>query len=136
MRLGVLAEDGSAPDAVVTVVSSGEGTSVIPGTQMAEGYTSGPSVTGDTLVCPPGYPYDYGIHDCSGYAGSPADTTTQQLQADIDACQSGGWVWDEALRRCIYPTQTTAGQLISGIPNSALLIAGGVLLFALIAGKK
>ncbi len=134
----MLAADGTV-DAVV-VVAGGAGNDpstldpggIVPGENASGGYTTGPSQTGDTLMCPPGFPYDYVIHDCHGYAGSAQDVTSQQRQADYDVCGSGGGVWDETLNRCVMPSSS----LISGIPNSALVIAGGILLVTLIAGRR
>jgi len=133
MRLGVLAADS-------TIVIQGPlppvqdpSLDVIPGTEQSGGYTSGPSTSGDTLMCPPGFPYDYTIHDCHNYAGSAQDVLAQQRQASYDVCASGGGTWSEALNRCVMPGTPS---LISGIPNSALMIAGGILLVALIAGRR
>lgn len=132
MKLGVLSL-GDAPDMVLTIQGGGDpSVEIVPGEQMSGGYTSGPSTSGDTLMCPPGFPYDYSIHDCHGYAGSAQDVASQNQQASFDVCGSGGGMWSEALNRCVMPST----GLVSGIPNSALMIAGGILLVALIAGKR
>lgn len=130
MRMGVL----SAADITGTISSVGAGTAQ-PVT------TYGPNVAGDTLSCPPGYPYDPGIKDCLGYAGSPADVAAQEAQALIDACASGGGSWNLGTNSCVMPGGGSVpvivpSSLIPGIPNAALYIAGGVVLFALFAGKR
>lgn len=143
MRIGVLGVavssggtigGATAPPITGTIVSSDNNSGIIPGTQLSNGYTSGPSVTGDTLVCPPGYPYDYTIHDCSGYAGSPADKAALELQASIDVCISGGGMWDGA--KCVSPVNAHANQLISGIDNTVLYATGGILLLMIFMGAR
>lgn len=140
MKLGVLslgqvglAAGALPPDMVLTVQNDPTVEMIVPGTEVSGGYTTGPSTSGDTLMCPPGFPYDYSIHDCHGYAGSAQDVASQNQQASFDVCGSNGGVWSEALNRCVMPG---AGQLISGIPNSALAIAGGILVLAMVMGKR
>lgn len=140
MRIGVLS--ATTPDITGTIVSGGnQDTGIIPGTQLSGGATSGPTVSGDTLVCPPGYPYDYNIHDCSKYSGSPVDTAQLTLQASIDVCTSGGGTWDSVNNVCVPSTPAAsqapaANQLISGIDNTVLYAAGGLLLLMIFMGAR
>lgn len=123
------------PDITGTIVSGDGNTGIVPGTQLPGGFTTGPSVTGDTLMCPPGFPYDYTIHDCSNYAGSPADRAALELQASIDVCLSGGGTWNGA--QCVspqVPVQNT--QLITGIDNRVLYAAGALLLLMTFMGGR
>lgn len=126
MRMGVLAADITG-----TVVSAGAGTAS-PNT------TYGLDVNGNTLACPPGYPYDPGTKDCIG--NNPADVAALEAQALMDACTSGGGTWNLGTNSCVTPggpaQVIVPSSLIAGIPNAALYIAGGLLLFALMAGKK
>lgn len=131
MRLGVLAADSTLM--VTGPLPPTQDPNIVPGQSMSGGYTSGPSSSGDTLMCPPGYPYDYVIHDCHGYAGSPADVAAQTQQAGYDACASGGGTWDPTLSRCVMPG---SGQWITGIPNGALYVAGAILALTLFMGKR
>lgn len=123
MRIGVV-------DITGTINGSGPFVGgIIPGVQLANGKTSGPSVTGDTIICPVGHPYDYNIHDCSGYFGSDVDIATMALQAAMDACTSGGNTWDQTVNQCVSPTQTIPGTLIPGVPDWAVYAVGGLLGF-------
>ena len=98
--------------------------------------TYGIDVNGNTLVCPVGYPFDSTLKDCRGYAGSPVDLAQQALQGQMDGCTSGGGTWDTVNNVCV-PVATVATSLISGVPNSALYIAGAaLLLFAFMGGHK
>ena len=127
MRLGVLSEVGAD---IVGTISGGTGSG-------GGNVTYGLDVNGNTLACPAGYPYDPTTKDCIG--ANPADVTAQQLQADMDACTSGGGTWNLSTNACVSPAPPpgqTPPSLIAGIPNAALYVAGGLLLFALVAGKK
>jgi len=134
MRLGVLAADGTV-DITGTITGGGGGT--------GSGITTyGLDVNGNTLACPPGYPYDPGVMDCIG--NNPADTAALEAQAQMDACTSGGGSWNLGTNSCVpgpsgilTPGPSPApSQLIAGIPNMALYIAGGVVLFALLKGRR
>jgi len=118
-----------APDITGTITTGGAGSA-------PPRMTSGPSATGDTIVCPPGYPYDPAIQDCLGYVGSPADVARQILQADIDACVSGGGTWIDG--QCIAQVSQIPGtkQLIAGIDNTVLYAAGGILLLMILMGAR
>src|SRR5882724_8815913 len=131
MRMGVVDVNGTITLQGPLPPTQDPSVEIVPGTEQSGGYTSGPSISGDTLMCPPGFPYDYSIHDCHGYAGSAQDVASQNQQASFDVCGSSGGTWNEVLNRCVMPST----GLVSGIPNSALMIAGGILLLALIAGK-
>jgi len=127
MRLGALSADVTG-----TIVSNGAGG--------AGGVTTyGLDVNGNTLSCPPGYPYDPSIQDCIGT--NLADVAAQEAQALMDACTSGGGSWNLGSNSCVMPGGGTVpvivqSSLIAGVPNAALYVAGGLLLFALVAGKK
>lgn len=126
MRIGVLGSYQQVPtqaqtDAMVPITSPG-------------GITYGLDKMGNTLICPAGYPYDALIKDCRGYAGSVPDVAAQTLQADIDACLSGGGTWNEVYARCIpaagaAPVET--GSMIPGVPDIAIYALAGVLGFML-----
>ena len=125
--------DPVAWDPGKNVVSPGAGINpalVKPGTSNSATY--GIDSAGDTLYCPPGFPYDAGIKDCKGYSGSPVNVTTEQLQAAIDACASGGGVWNTDYLRCIN-SNPQSDTIIPGVPDWALYAVGGVL--ALVAFK-
>lgn len=126
---------GDTPDATIQIIGGdgGDG-SIIPGTSQSGGYTSGPSVTGDTLMCPPAHPYDYTIHDCSGWEGSPEQGQVLTLQAAMDVCTSGGRTWDQLNNRCVVPT--ASNQLIPGVPNIAVYLVGGLLVFTALKGRR
>lgn len=123
------------PDITGTITSGGQGSA--PPT-----VTYGIDVNGNTISCPPGYPYDPGTKDCLGYAGSPTDLARIQLQADIDACTSGGGNWLSG--ECVMPVSPAptpappvAGQLIQGVSNTVLYAGAGLLLvLALIGGRR
>ena len=127
MKLGVLGADVTG-----TIVSTGAGS--------AGGNTTyGLDVNGNTLSCPPGYPYDPTTKDCIGT--NPADVAAQEAQALMDACTSGGGTWNLGTNSCVMPGGGSVAipiqtSLIAGVPNAALFVAGGLLLFALMVGKR
>lgn len=143
MRIGVLSATVqpplNAPDITGTIVGGGQG-SAPPTT------TYGLDVNGNTLICPPGYPYDPGTQDCLGYVGSPGDTARTILQADIDACISAGGTWVNG--QCVIPSTSpstpalspapapVSTQLISGINNGVLYAAGALLLLMTFMGAR
>lgn len=136
MRIGTVGIGRVGVDETITIIGGGDGSGgndIVPGTPQSGGYTSGPAANGDTLMCPPGFPYDYGIHDCSGYAGSPGDVAELTLQAAMDVCTSGGRQWDMANNRCMNPVAD--GQIIPGIPNLAVYFVGGLLLLTALKKK-
>jgi len=90
------------------------------------------NAAGDSVICPPGYPFDETIKDCKGYVGSPADVAASQLQASIDICQSGGGTWDMGNGVCVPVPVIDATQLIPGVPNWALYTVGGFLGYMLL----
>ena len=96
------------------------------------GTTYGVNAAGDSVICPPGYPFDETIKDCKGYVGSPADVAASQLQASIDICQSGGGTWDMGNGVCVPVPVIDATQLIPGVPNWALYTVGGFLGYMLL----
>lgn len=102
------------------------------------GATYGTNNAGDTIYCPPGFPYDATIKDCRNYAGSPADVAAQGLQAQMDACSSGGGTWDPVNGLCVFPTANppTSTQLIAGIDNRVLYGAAGLLLLLAFMGGR
>ncbi len=117
-------------DVTGTIVSSGAGTA-------GAVTTYGLDVNGNSLSCPPGYPYDPTIQDCIGT--NPADVAAQEAQALMDACTSGGGSWNLGTNSCVMPGGGVAPVIVStsmipGVPNSVLYIAGGLLLFAMVAG--
>ena len=140
MRIGVLSATNPSGDITGVIVSGGAG-SAPPTT------TYGLTPTGDTIACPPGYPYDPGIQDCLGYIGSPGDTARTILQADIDACISASGTW--ANGQCVIPSTSPVApvaptpapapastQLITGINNGVLYAAGALLLLMTLMGGR
>ena len=126
MRLGALSADVTG-----TIVSTGAGSA-------SGNVTYGIDVNGNTLSCPPGYPYDPTIKDCIGV--NPADVAAQEAQALMDACTSGGGTWNLGSNSCVMPGGGSApvivqSSLIPGVPNAALFVAGGLILFAML-GKR
>lgn len=133
MRIGTVGIGRIGTDATI-VIAGGDGyvdPGIVPGTPQSGGYTSGPSPDGDTLMCPPGFPYDYSIHDCHGYSGSPGDVQEMTLQAAMDVCTSGGRQWIDG--RCATPAG--ANQLIPGVPNVATYAVIGLLAFVALKPK-
>jgi len=147
MRIGVLGTSVSSggtiggatvgtPDITGVIIGGGGGQGSAPATT-----TYGLTPSGDTIACPPGYPYDPATQDCLGYIGSPGDVARTILQSDIDACTSGGGTWVDG--QCIIPvsvpvpTPVPSNQLITGINNNVLYAAAGLLLvMALMGGKR
>lgn len=129
MRIGVIGINGlgfvtapTGPDGIMTIQggAGNDPSTIVPGDTLAGGSTTGPSGSGDTLICPAGYPYDWTIHDCSGYAGSPADVTASEQQASYDVCTSGGGQWSLPLNQCVMPSPGWSNGVLYG---AAALIA-------------
>lgn len=146
MRIGVLSALGTSVSQGGTIGGATTGQPDITGTIVSSppiynnGASYGLNNAGDTIYCPPGFPYDATIKDCRGYAGSPVDVAAQGLQAQIDACSSGGGTWDSVNGVCVFPVNTppvpVPTQLIAGIDNKVLYGAAGLLLFLSFMGGR
>lgn len=147
MRIGVLAATTPGvvtintdypaynPNLNITTPGQGINPALVPPAP-ANVTTYGVDTAGDTLVCPPGFPYDSTLKDCKGYTGSPVDVAAMALQASMDVCTSGGGTWDQINNVCVPAQAPASTQLITGIDNTVLYAAGGLLLLMIFMGGR
>lgn len=103
------------------------------------GQTYGTTPTGDTLVCPPGQPWDAAMQDCSG---APCLPMIQNLDGSY-SLPSGPLAPGQSvcppppsITPALFTTGPTAKTIITGVPDWVVYAGVGALILTLAMGGR